>query len=199
MGVDMSLTVICHECRKPLDLREAVHDASLPVGERFAMHKECLPHGTPISPTPPRLAREGEGKEYAEAEMLAIIDQRDEAENALSQAYFLVTGNSPEWSNNFGYEQALEDIKDASDALRKSLATSTFSQGFAAGVEAAAAKCDDVATSYLNGLRSENNPDRQYIWREMRQVSANNAAAIRALTPPPTDSGAHTEPTKETK
>ena len=47
------------------------------------------------------------------------IRERDDAEEAMSQAYYLVTGRSPEWSNNFGYEQALEDIKDACELLRK--------------------------------------------------------------------------------
>jgi hypothetical protein len=35
---------------------------------------------------------------------LQTIDERDRAEEALSQAYFLITGRSPEWSNLFGYD-----------------------------------------------------------------------------------------------
>jgi hypothetical protein len=41
-----------------------------------------------------------------------VIDERDAAEQAMSQAYYLVTGNSPEWSNNFGYTEALQEIED---------------------------------------------------------------------------------------
>ncbi len=53
-----------------------------------------------------------------------VIDERDAAEDALSQAFYLVTGRSPEWSNVFGHSQALEEIGDACALLRKS-ATST--------------------------------------------------------------------------
>jgi len=49
---------------------------------------------------------------------LQTIDQRDAAEEALGQSYFLVTGRSPEWSNLFGHEQALGDIDDAQVTLR---------------------------------------------------------------------------------
>ncbi len=48
-----------------------------------------------------------------------VLDQRDRAEEALSQAYYLITGRSPEWSNTFGHDEALEDIKDAQELLRK--------------------------------------------------------------------------------
>lgn len=44
---------------------------------------------------------------------LQTIDERDAAEEALSQAYFLIKGQSPQWSNNFGHEEALEEIEDA--------------------------------------------------------------------------------------
>lgn len=46
------------------------------------------------------------------------IDRRDEAAQAFSQAYYLVTGTSPKWSNTFGYDEALEEIKDACTLLR---------------------------------------------------------------------------------
>ena len=54
-----------------------------------------------------------------EQEMLQVIDQRDKAEESLSQAYYLITGRSPEWSNLFGHEEALEEIDDAQTTLRK--------------------------------------------------------------------------------
>jgi len=49
-----------------------------------------------------------------------LIDERDNAENALSQAYYLVTGHSPEWSNLFGHAEALEEIEEACEVLRES-------------------------------------------------------------------------------
>jgi hypothetical protein len=47
-----------------------------------------------------------------EREYLALIDQRDAAEDALANAFHLVTGEYPEWSNAFGYTDALEGIKE---------------------------------------------------------------------------------------
>lgn len=46
------------------------------------------------------------------------ITERDEAAEAFAQAYYLVTGNSPKWSETFGYDGALEDIKDACVLMR---------------------------------------------------------------------------------
>lgn len=60
-----------------------------------------------------------------EREMLEVIDQRDRAEEALSQAYYLVIGRSPEWSNLFGHEEALEDINNAQKCLRAAVPTET--------------------------------------------------------------------------
>lgn len=65
--------------------------------------------------------REQEAKE--ERDQLQLIVQRDAAEEALSQAYFLITGRSPEWSNLFGHDEALEEIDAAQQTLRKSLTT----------------------------------------------------------------------------
>lgn len=41
------------------------------------------------------------------------LRERDDAEAAISKAYELVTGRQAEWSNLFGYEQALEEISEA--------------------------------------------------------------------------------------
>lgn len=51
-----------------------------------------------------------------------LVDERDFAEEVISQAYFLITGRSPEWSNLFGYPQALDEIDDAQRLLRQQLA-----------------------------------------------------------------------------
>jgi hypothetical protein len=56
-----------------------------------------------------------------EAQVDQLIDERDDAQEALSRAYYLVTGRSPEWSNLFGAPECLEEIDDAQNVLRKSL------------------------------------------------------------------------------
>lgn len=56
-----------------------------------------------------------------ESEMTKMIVQRDDAEEALSQAYYLVMGRSAEWSNLFGYAEAIEEIDDAQTMLREAL------------------------------------------------------------------------------
>lgn len=56
-----------------------------------------------------------------EADCDQLMTERDEAEEAISQAYFLVTGRSPEWSNLFGHAEALEEIEDALILLRKAV------------------------------------------------------------------------------
>lgn len=41
-----------------------------------------------------------------------LIGERDAAESALSEAYEIVMGVAPEWSNGFGYKHALSAMKD---------------------------------------------------------------------------------------
>lgn len=55
-----------------------------------------------------------------QSKILKVIDERDEAEAAISDIYFLVTGISPQWSNNFGYAEAISDIRDAISVLKQS-------------------------------------------------------------------------------
>ena len=54
---------------------------------------------------------------------LQTIDERDKAEESLSQAYYLIIGESPEWSNLFGHEEAIEAIDDAQRCLRGEIKT----------------------------------------------------------------------------
>lgn len=56
-----------------------------------------------------------------ERDLDQAIGERDAAEECLSQMYYVVTGRSPEWSNNFGHEQAIEDVGDAVDALKSAV------------------------------------------------------------------------------
>ncbi len=62
-------------------------------------------------PTPPPV-------HITEKQMLQVIDERDDAAQALSQAYYLMTGNSPQWSNVFGHKEALEEIEEAIELLK---------------------------------------------------------------------------------
>lgn len=48
-----------------------------------------------------------------EAAHLRTIDERDAAESALSDAYRAVCGREPEWSNNFGYADAVREMGEA--------------------------------------------------------------------------------------
>lgn len=41
-----------------------------------------------------------------------LISERDEAQEAMSQAFLLVVGHNPEWSNNFGYTEALCEMTE---------------------------------------------------------------------------------------
>jgi hypothetical protein len=47
-----------------------------------------------------------------ERECLEIIQQRDLAEDALGEVYAAVVGESPEWSNCFGYSDAINEIAE---------------------------------------------------------------------------------------
>lgn len=61
-----------------------------------------------------------------EAEILKVIEERDAAEEALAQAYFLVMGHSAEWSNIFGHAEALEEIGDAVNALKLTVKSQAY-------------------------------------------------------------------------
>jgi len=67
---------------------------------------------------------EASNKRVAELEKdeLQLIDERDSAENAIGDAYTLVTGNDCEWSNHFGYKEAIVEIESHSLAARVALA-----------------------------------------------------------------------------
>jgi Lar family restriction alleviation protein len=61
--------------------------------------------------------REGETK------LENAVSERDAAEDAVSQIYFIVTGHSPEWSNTFGFEQAIQEIEEAINLLKQAAKT----------------------------------------------------------------------------
>lgn len=47
-----------------------------------------------------------------------VVQKIDDAEQALSQMYYLVIGRSPQWSKTFGHQEALDEVKDAMAAIR---------------------------------------------------------------------------------
>lgn len=53
---------------------------------------------------------------------LQTIDERDAAEECLSQMFYLVTGRNPEWSSAWGHAEALEEVADAMALLKQTLA-----------------------------------------------------------------------------
>ncbi|HBB3634838.1 TPA: ead/Ea22-like family protein [Escherichia coli] len=54
------------------------------------------------------------GKRIAELEKSEeqLINERDHAESALADMYFAATGNRPEWSNWFGFSDAVDAVVD---------------------------------------------------------------------------------------
>ena len=47
-----------------------------------------------------------------------VIEERDECEQVINDLYQAVMGYPPEWSNNFGYRDAVKDVVDYVHALR---------------------------------------------------------------------------------
>jgi len=88
--------------RSKSGMRPADRDGWLELAE----HLEAVSAWLTALPRPSDLERE----ERAHG---VTIDQRDAAESALSEAYLIVTGQPPEWSNRFGYREALDDIRSA--------------------------------------------------------------------------------------
>lgn len=58
--------------------------------------------------------RESQNKRIAELEKSEeqLINERDHAESALADMYFAATGDRPEWSNWFGFSDAIDAVVD---------------------------------------------------------------------------------------
>jgi hypothetical protein len=50
-----------------------------------------------------------------------IITERDVAAESFAQVYYFVTGQSPEWSETFGYEQAVAEVGNALRLLKSEI------------------------------------------------------------------------------
>lgn len=71
----------------------------------------CAEHS---SPEPALLQRIAE----LERSETQLIDERDNAESALNDAYKAVMGQAPEWSNWFSFENAIDEIELACEQWR---------------------------------------------------------------------------------
>ncbi len=53
-----------------------------------------------------------------EKRLVQVLEERDAADEAVSDIYYKIIGKSPEWSNLFGFPQVIEEIEDAFNAVR---------------------------------------------------------------------------------
>lgn len=83
----------------------------------------------------------------AERNHLQTIDERDEAEDALGDAYVFVTGNAAEWSNLFGYDEATNEIAETLKELRDA-AGQAHDKGWNEAIEAAAKMVPSPGKAY---------------------------------------------------
>lgn len=63
-------------------------------------------------------AKEFLGNRHDVEQFDRVVEKVDDAEQTLSQMYYLVMGRSPQWSKTFGHQAALSDVKDAMALLR---------------------------------------------------------------------------------
>ena len=60
------------------------------------------------------------GERLIENALDQLISERDAAEEAVGDLYHVVTGRDPQWSNNFGYGDAIREVKEALPAPSES-------------------------------------------------------------------------------
>lgn len=62
--------------------------------------------------------RPATGRVREDRDVDRLIDQRDMAEDFIGEVYREITGESPQWSNAFGYAEAREEIREALAQIR---------------------------------------------------------------------------------
>lgn len=90
-----------------------------PTMDKYAAHPDG--HYVRLSrPVEPKAQVESASVEETEEEreMLKLIDERDAAEDAVGDIYAAVTGNQAEWSNLFGYSEAINEVHEVMQDLR---------------------------------------------------------------------------------
>jgi len=107
-----------------------------------------------------------------EQDLNRTVGERDDAAQALSQSYYLITGKSPEWSNQFGHSHALNEIDEAQALLREELTLATAQMAVMSEAHEKACQCLAFFRSVINCGES---------WTETCEKSF-NAATIR-VTP----------------
>jgi chromosome segregation ATPase len=65
--------------------------------------------------------RHAEAEDRIRDELTKRLEEAEKVREAFSQAYYLITGKSPQWAPNFTLEIALEEIDGAQRALRLAL------------------------------------------------------------------------------
>ncbi len=95
-------------------------------------------------------------------------DERDRAEEVISDIYYRIIGESPEWSNLFGFTEAVDEIQDAFDLVRaaaKNAPASSPSASVAVPAEAMRlleSSMDNVLAWRLGEVaRDAGNPERK--------------------------------------
>ncbi|HAP3224699.1 TPA: ead/Ea22-like family protein [Escherichia coli] len=109
-------------------INDALHHSETPATDAFLAEIRAEARNEGINYTASRLAaafnpevvqalldeRESQNKRIAELEKSEeqLINERDHAESALDDMYFAATGNRPEWSNWFGFSDAVDAVVD---------------------------------------------------------------------------------------
>ena len=83
----------------------------------IAAYTELLALRTENADAKAALERLKQEAEHDERMDLQTIDERDAAEDALSEAYAIVVGEQAEWSNLFGHREALDAISERVESL----------------------------------------------------------------------------------
>lgn len=110
MGDDKEKTVI--DTIKLLeDLVEQLRQCSR-LGDDAEMLRVLTESEVFLTSDPQPEALEEDGKEYSEADMLTLIDERDKAEDMVDSLLDII-GVEHEWSNAYNYSNALDDAQDA--------------------------------------------------------------------------------------
>ena len=84
------------------------------IGDHEEMIVDMVRCFVPRAPSHPTPAGAAMPDDAVDRQLSQAINERDEAEAALSDAYRAVCGREPEWSNNFHYREAINDMRDAS-------------------------------------------------------------------------------------
>lgn len=86
----------------------------MPFDQRINALNDFMKHFSPDIALALLDERETQNKRIAELEKSEeqLINERDHAESALDDMYFAATGNRPEWSNWFGFSDAVDAVVD---------------------------------------------------------------------------------------